>query len=258
MDQVFCYRRLRAQLVWMALAMAALAVLIGWLAVRNQKSLLDFWFFLGFFGLGAAAFAAAALHLGGRYVVVSEAALSEKRPFRAPVSIAWSKVGRVTRFAQDRSTDVIAAGDAPVVTLHDQIDRFADLQRIVLDRAGERYAEVARRPGAAVPSWTLPALIGALFVGVVGWSWLDQGRVKVTVVDASGVPLPSAEVFFYNKRHPQPQDKADAAGFVERRLPAAPYYVSVSSRGFEPYRRRIEVKMLATEELRVTLHHAVF
>jgi hypothetical protein len=254
---VFGYRRLRYQHVAAAVITACSGVLVGWLVLANQKALLDFWLVLGFLGTGAAAFALGGVYVGRTTVAVTEVALSLKRPFRPEVSIPWSHIGEVTRFEHDKATDVVAAGGSPTITFHDQIDGFGELQKAVLDRARGRYAEVARRPGAIAP-WAFPALVAALVVGLATWNWLDHGRVKVNVVDARGAPVPSAEVFFYNKQHPQPQDKADAAGFVERRLPSASYSLSVGSRGFETYRRRIEVQMLSTQEIRVTLEQAAF
>jgi hypothetical protein len=244
--------------LWAAAAgMAGIVVLIAWIALAHQKALWELWFFFAVVGAGAVAFAAAAFYFGARHVEISETALGEKRPFKSPVRIAWSEVTEVTRFEFAKETDICTVGGTPAITIHDQIDRFAELQALLVDKAAARYRTLRRRP-TALPRWTVPALLAALFFGLAAWDWLAQGRIKVTVVDPEGVPVPSAEVFFYNKQHPQPQDKVDAAGFVQRRLPAAAYYLSVSSRGFDPYYRRIEVRMLTTEELRVTLERPVF
>jgi hypothetical protein len=238
-------------------ALAAIAVLVGWLALAHQKSLWDLWFYFGFMGIGALAFGAAALYLGGRHVTVSESALSEKRPFRPPVSIAWSEVHRVTRFERDKAMDVRGASGPAVVTIHDQIDRFADLRQIVLDRVqADCYAEVARRPGIPI-EWIVPALLVVLTIVVLFWGSIYAGSVHVTVVDANGAAVPGASVFFSNKEHPQPDEKADRDGTLQRRLPAAPYSLRVSSPKHEVQYLRVEVKPFATEELRVTLQRPV-
>jgi hypothetical protein len=252
---VFGYRRLRIQQIIGAATSAGLGALVGFVALENNKTLWDMWLFLGLFSLGAVAFAWVAFYLGGTTVAVSDAALTEKRPFGRAKSIAWRDLGRVTRFEEEKATDAVAATGTPTITIFDKIDRFADLQRMLLDKSGpDRYVTVARRP-RKIPRWTVPALFAALLVGLFAWDWLSRGVVRVTVVDESGARVAGAYVYLVNREDRKKRyENTGSSGIVELRVPAARYEVSVYTRlDHERSEVQVEVKPRATEEIRVTL-----
>lgn len=248
----FTFRRLRSHCFFAAAPTAAAAVLIGWLALTHDKSPWDVWLFLLLLGVGAAMFTGLGLALGRSSVVVSEAGIELRRPLGLSVSIAWADVGEVIRFERDKATDIVAAAGKPKLTIHDNIDRFAELQPVLVRRAGERYRTVASRPATLRPR-TVAAILAVLIGGLFAWDWLSDGRVRVTVVDADGAPVAGASVAMFNKRYPQRSEKLGAAGFVERKVPAAVYSVSVSSPQHKTRHVKVEVRSLATEEVRVML-----